>query len=285
MRTLALFIATSLLMSCERNDTLQNQWIKPDSTTISCQDYFSLETKQGVLTNNVWNKHAAKKDPWEQCLEKKTINGEVHYGWSWSWPSGRNVIYAQPQIKVGSSPWAPTPKLDDSFPLKIIGLSQLDISHEIEVSTNGNHNTAITMWLISEPYEGKETNTDIIVAEIMFWTDSTKGHFDPAGQKLTEVKIANNIWEVWYQKDWSDTSGIQKNKWTNVSFRLKKSSKKAFIPALSLLMFAVKKELISEDWYIADIELGNEIMDGAGITWIKEFSVHSQVKNHTIKGS
>jgi len=260
-------------MSCEESFNDRTIWIKPDSITISCDEYFNVETDIGILTNNVWNKHAAKKDVWQQCLEKRVIDGEIQYGWSWSWPFGRRVIYSQPQIKIGASPWAPEPKFDQSFPIKISGLSELQIQHELEITTNGNHNIATTMWLVSEPYKGNKPNADIIAAEVMIWTYSTESHFDPAGKKFSEIEIGSDTWEVWYQKNWDDKSGINENKWISLSFRNKKSSMKAIIPALSLLKFATTEGLISEDLYIADVELGNEIMSGSGMTWIKQFGV------------
>ncbi|AWF82276.1 glycoside hydrolase family 12 [Microbulbifer sp. A4B17] len=253
------------------------EWIKPETITISCKDYYSVPTKFGVLSNNVWNKHAAKDDPWSQCLEKRHVDGELQFGWSWSWPYGREVIYAQPQIKVGSSPWAPEPKFDDSFPLKISSLTELDIFHHTESMSNGNHNTTTTMWLISEAYRGGEQNRSVIAAEIMIWTYFTEGHFSPAGRKRGELSINGTVWEIWYDKNWKDMSGINDNNWVYISFKAKQPSVKVSIPGLKLLKFAIQDGLISKDWYIADVELGNEVMSGSGVTWVKDFAVNYNI--------
>ncbi|MGO4892945.1 GH12 family glycosyl hydrolase domain-containing protein [Flavobacterium sp. W21_SRS_FM6] len=266
-----IFVLVILLWSCTPDN--RPEWVKPKSVVVSCDEYYNLETKYGVLTNNVWNKHAAENDSWEQCIEKLNIDGIVQYGWSWSWPFERRVIYSQPQIKMGASPWAPEPKFNDSFPLKISKLEKLIITHELDISSNGEHNNVTTMWLLSEAYRGDKVRPDLIKAEVMIWTYSTKNHFDPAGKRHGELKIGSDVWEVWYQKDWHDKSGVNDNQWISLSFKAQKSSMKASIPALELLQFAVDKGLISKDLYIADIELGNEIMSGSGITWIKELSV------------
>ncbi|WP_444943744.1 GH12 family glycosyl hydrolase domain-containing protein [Microbulbifer sp. ZKSA006] len=252
-------------------------WVKPEGATISCDDFYSAPTKLGVLSNNVWNKYAAKDDPWTQCLKERLVDGELQFGWSWSWPFGRQLIYSQPQIKVGSSPWSPEPKFDDSFPLKMSSLTKLDISHHTESVSNGDHNTATTMWLISEEYRGDEQNRSVIAAEIMIWTYFTEGHFSPAGRKYSELTVNGAAWEVWYHKDWRDMSGVNDNNWVYVSFRLKQPSMKISIPALELLSYAVKEGLISKELYIADVELGNEIMSGSGVTWIKDFTVDYRV--------
>lgn len=248
-------------------------WVKPESTTISCAEYYNVETKDGIFTNNVWNKHAAKQDPWSQCLEKRTIGGSTQYGWSWSWPRGRRVVYSQPQIKVGSSPWAPEPKFDSSFPLKISDLTKLSISHDIEVHSNGQHNTATTMWLTTEPYKGNKPKLSIIAVELMVWTYSTANHFNPAGRKRGELRVGDMTWEVWYQKDWEDKSMVNNNNWISVSFKAGTSSMKAEIPALTLLNYAIQQKLIPEGLFVADVELGNEIMSGDGIAWVKTFRV------------
>ncbi|CAH9051165.1 hypothetical protein PSECIP111854_00691 [Pseudoalteromonas sp. CIP111854] len=129
------------------------------------------------------------------------------------------------------------------------------------------------MWLITEEYNGSEPKKSVIAAETMFWTYSTTGHFNPAGQKFGEIMINDTTWEVWHQKDWDDKSGVNDNKWVNVSFRAKKLMMSANIPALNLLKYAINERLISQNLFIADVELGNEIMSGAGIAWVKEFSV------------
>ncbi|WP_353413911.1 hypothetical protein [Arenicella sp. 4NH20-0111] len=43
--------------------------------------------------------------------------------------------------------------------------------------------------------------------------------------------------------------------------------------ALKLLERAIDSDFISDDIYIADIELGNEIMSGSGNAWVKKFTV------------
>ncbi|MDC8831355.1 glycoside hydrolase family 12 [Alteromonas gilva] len=269
-----LIMLIAFVVSCGYEEAESDKWIKPESTTISCEEYFSYPTKQGVLTNNVWNKKAAESDSWRQCLEKRSVDGETQFGWSWSWPFGRRVIYSQPQIKIGSSPWAPEPKFDTSFPLKISALSKLDIAYDLEVTTNGNHNIATTMWLISEAYTGSKPNRSVIAAEIMIWTYSTNAHFDPAGAKYSEITTSDGAnWEVWFQKEWQDKSEENDNRWVHVAFRATNSSMKADINGLELLTYAIEENLISEEHYIADVELGNEIMSGSGMTWVKKFDV------------
>ncbi len=266
-----LFLAALLmLLSCENEP-----WIKPKTDSLGCSDYLSITSPNGTLYNNVWNKKAANDHEWSQCIEKNIVNNSDIYGWSWSWPLKKwplsnSYIYAYPQIKLGNSPWDPQPNTDKRFPFKISALNKLNITHDIYIKTNGQHNLATTMWLIDSP---NEINQSSIVAELMIWTYSTPEHFNPAGKLYGTFKAENENWEVWVDKNWVDLSGENDNKWVNITFRGENSNLKSSFNALELIQYVVEKDILKKEWYISDIELGTEIMSGAGIAWINAFNV------------
>jgi len=268
-----MFIAVLALASCRSESTAPSSWIKPESTVLGCEDYQSLEVKPGVLYNNVWNKHADESGDGVQCLESRIVDGVIQYGWSWSWPEGKRVIYAYPQIKRGASPWAPKPTDDDRFPAKISSLQALELAFETETTTNGIHNLAASMWLTKEPIGDEAPNPSAIAAEVMIWTYSTRGHFNPAGKKAADIMVGGAQWEVWVDRNWKDVSGMNQNRWTYITYRSKENSMSANIDLMELLGHAVEQQLISADLYVSNLELGNEIMSGSGITWVKSFSV------------
>lgn len=211
--------------------------------------------------------------------KKKTVGDSTIYGWSWSWPYGKRAIYGYPQIKVGSSPWDPEPTFDERFPIAISQLENLNISFDVETRSNGNYNLATSMWLIIEPNQSSKSNKSNIAAEIMFWTYATAGQFNPAGQKYGEVLLAGEWWEIWYEKNWSDASLVNKNRWVYISFKSKKNALKTKINALEHLRYAIQEKLISENLLITDIELGNEVMSGEGTTWVKDFKIQTELKS------
>ncbi len=268
-----ILIAVFALASCGRNDSKPSSWVKPESTVLGCEDYQSIAIEYGVLYNNVWNQQADDGGNAVQCLESREVDGVVQYGWSWSWPQGKQVIYAYPQVKVGTSPWAPKPGFDDRFPAKISSLQALEIAFDAETVTDGNHNLAASMWLTNSAIQGDEPDPSLIAAEVMVWTYSTSGHFDPAGKKLSEVQIDDARWEVWVDRNWKDVSGLNENRWVYLTFRSTQNSMKASIDLLKLLTYAIKREIITAELYVSDLELGNEIMGGSGVTWIKLFDV------------
>lgn len=252
--------------------------IDTNSIIVTCRDYDIVETKQGLLTNNVWNKKAAGNQNWSQCIIKKTENDSSVFGWSWSWPKGKGVIYGYPQIKIGASPWTPGQKFDDRFPMKISLMEELMISFDVEVHSSDSYNLAASMWLIFDSKPGLQENKSNIAAEVMFWTYKTIGLFNPAGHKIGEVNLDDEIWEVWVEKNWKDTSGVNKNRWVYIAFKSKTPTLKTTIKALELLQYAIRSKIISDNLFIADVELGNEVMGGEGVTWVKKFKVDSKIK-------
>lgn len=267
MKVIRWLTSLSLLVSCT-NET----WTKPETHTLGCTDYLTVTSPFGTLYNNVWNKKAAKSKSWSQCLEKKIGHDNI-YGWSWQWPITNNLVYAYPQIKVGNSPWDPQDNADSRFPLKISELKKLNVSHDVHVKTNGQHNLATSMWLVDAAKQGKDLSKQDIVAELMIWTYTTPEHFNPAGKLVDTVKTNSHTWELWVDKNWGDISGENDNKWTYVTFRAKNSNLKSEFDALKLLNKAIDKGLFKPTWYIADIELGTEIMSGSGLVWINSFNV------------
>lgn len=267
-----ILLAVLTLASC-RSDSTQTPWVKPESTPLGCEDYQSIPVAAGVLYNNVWNKHADTKGTGVQCLESRTVDGALQYGWSWSWPGGRRVIYAYPQIKRGASPWAPVPNSDERFPVKISSLRTLDLAFDVEILTNGIHNLAASMWLTREPIKGEEPNSSVIAAEVMVWTYATKGHFNPAGKKVDTFLVDGVTWEIWFDKNWQDASGVNDNRWTYLTYKSTENLLSTKIDLAKLLAYGVEKQFIAREWYVSNLELGNEIMSGAGITWVKSFDV------------
>jgi hypothetical protein len=238
-------------------------------SAIHCGDYYSEKTADGTLYNNVWNKNAAGKFAWSQCLEKDAASGL--YGWSWNWPVRSDAIFAYPQIKLGTSPWAPSPGVNPEFPLENGALHSLIVEHELQIQGQTEHNVATSLWLTNTPDIGTQPNPSAIVAELMIWTYTTQRHMNPAGAHKGDFNDGKQTWEVWFDKNWSDASGANHNKWIYITFRAKNSSLKAEFDVMKLTRYAVEQRILPAKFYIADIELGTEIMSGSGQAWVKQF--------------
>ena len=262
-------IALLLLMTSCKPPPLE--WYKPATHTITCADYALHPVNSATLYNNVWNKRAARGFPSVQCLEKDPATGDV--GWSWRWPHKDDAIFAYPQIKIGASPWAPEPNARPEFPLKAAELKALMVSHELAISGNSEHNIATSMWLTNTGAIGKTPNPTAIIAELMIWSYASANHMNPAGKHFDDFSAGGQQWEVWGQQQWRDPSGVNNNKWTNLTFRAKQPSYTASFDALQFVRYGIDKKLLPADAYIADVEVGTEIMRGAGLAWVRQFEV------------
>ncbi len=175
MRThLLILIPALLLISCN-NSSIDIEKIEEEVSSakvISCDDFQSITTENGLLYNNVWNKRAAQNHPHSQCLTSKTFDGKEQQGWTWDWPEGKRVIYAYPQIKVGASPWQPSPSFNNTFPVKISSLASLSLSFELDILTNSNYNIASSMWVTKTRVLGAQPQPSSIAAEIMVLFDN-----------------------------------------------------------------------------------------------------------------
>jgi hypothetical protein len=267
--TFWVFISSLSLFSCQKESASKIVWKKPETQTISCGDYFSEITPNGILYNNVWNKNAAKNFSWSQCLEKNSTTGL--FGWSWVWPTESSVIFSYPQIKLGVSPWAPQPKLSSEFPLESANLRSLIVEHELEIQGNSEHNVATSLWLTKTKEIGEKPNPSAIIAELMIWSYTTPTHMNPAGTHKGDFEARNQLWEVWVEKNWTDASGANNNKWTYITFRAKNRNLKAKFDVIDFTNYAVAQNILPKEFYISDIELGTEVMSGSGLVWVRQF--------------
>ena len=273
--TALILVAMLTLISCSDNTfELEQQlaMVKP----ITCDDFQAANTEMGLLYNNVWNKQAAHNHSSSQCLISRIVEGKTQFGWSWDWPQGNPVIYAYPQIKVGASPWQPEPNFNKTFPVKIASLTSLSLSCDLAILSNGNYNIASSMWITKTAVTGAQAQPASIAAEIMVWTFATQHHFSPGGQKTDEFTLGEQTWEVWLDKNWQDASGANANKWIYIAFKAKTNTLSHNIDMLGLLHYALAKQFIESDYYVADVELGNELMGGKGLVWINSFNVSLQ---------
>ncbi len=284
-----LIVAPSLFFLSACSVTDYESISMPEHEVINCEDYGTESTNLGLLVNNVWNKHAVGGKPeggTRQCLVKLRRDDDIVYGWLWDWPRSPRAVFAQPQIKLGASPWDPSMSFGNDFPVRVAEVSSADLSHRLSVTSNGNYNVAATMWLTDVPIDSRsqltlEQRRQAIVAEFMIWTYYTADQFKPGGQKLYTATVGGLEWEYWYKQDWGDVSRRNENNWRYITFRLTEPSLDVNIELDELLDFAHQRGAIDKQWFIGDLELGTEVMGGQGFATLErfEFSLNNDLRS------
>lgn len=247
--------------------------VDPLPTNLGCVDYFEYNTGNGILTNNVWNKQAAGNFAYSECVTYKGPASAKIWGWSWNWPSNSGNVFSYPEIVFGWKPWNPDASTTSSLPKKISSLNTLNFSYDLTVTTNGMHNVATSMWLTDNgvAYAGLP-NASHITTEFMIWTDGYS--WSPAGTLRGHYTSPTGIvYEVWFTPFHGDSSGQNSIVWKYVAYRATTPTLSTTLDIKSILNDAVTRGFVSANDYVSDVELGNEVMSGAGQTWINSISL------------
>ncbi len=265
---LGLFAGSNSACTAQKHE----EWIVPDTEELNCDAWAEVPHQGAVYFNNVWNVQAVGDFPWTQCIVRDPADSE-RLGFQWKWPGSGTNIFAQPQAKIGMSPWDPVPRLDDRFPIGIRSIEAMRVTTEVEVDGPSQYNIVTTLWLTKSPAIISEPKPDSIVAEVMIWTYATADHLSPAGTKIGSVVHDGAAWDIWLDESWHDVSGKNDNRWIYVAFVAQDPRFSAEFDPVALLRSEPLKALNFDDAYIADIELGAEVMRGEALLWIDQFEV------------
>jgi hypothetical protein len=241
----------------------------------TCEGYGSRSTPFGDLQNNVWNAHSATDFDWTQCLAMRTLDAKTQYGWYWQWPEDGKAVYAQPQITLGHSPWLDHNLVKSGYPISINQLEKLEVDYSLEILTDGELNLATTLWLTHSDIIQTQVDKTSIAAEVMIWSYASDDFYaNPAGENVGEIIVDGIEWEIWVNENWHDTSGKNDNSWVYLAFRALQPLMQIKFDAAQMLRHSVERQLIPSDLYIADIQLGTEVMSGTGQVWLNFYQVN-----------
>ena len=110
----------------------------------------------------------------------------------------------------------------------------------------------------------------------MFWTYATEGQMDPAGTRIGDIEQGGKTWSVWLDREWGDASGVNDNQWIYLAFKAEEPSFESRFDAAELLGSDLLTDLGLQEFYVADVEVGTEIMNGEGVAWVDRFEVNTK---------
>jgi hypothetical protein len=216
------------------------------------------------LFNNVWNK-GATTGHYRQKIFVNDDGGKPIFGWAWKWRDSSGVA-TYPEIQVGQSPWNGEAAPDSGFPFRA-GSKKLVVGYDIALEATGSYNLAFEFWAVSALPAGKDT----ITHEVMIWIAGER--LGAAGNLVGKTTIGGNEFSILMSKNHGDASGVNQNTWTIVSLLAEKPILHGPLDIGQIIDFLLKNGTLEARLFIANLELGDEVMRGSGTTVIRNYAV------------
>lgn len=238
--------------------------------TLGCADTFVVPTHIGIVSNNAWNSRVAAGSSSRQCVQSRRVDGHDEYGWAWQWPPAGDALLSFPQVVRGWRPWQGGTSSQADLPLRISSVGKLRLAYDVETHATGKYNLATTLWITRSGTVGPEPDPHDISTDLMIWTDGFA--FDPFGSKTDQVSIDGIEYEIWRAAGLGDASG-KGPRWDYVAYRATAPRSAVSLDLRKILEHAVTAGFVSAEHYVSNVEVGNEIMSGAGETWIRQLTL------------
>jgi hypothetical protein len=238
----------------------------PGTTVFESEQDFASTVINGRyrLFNNVWNK-GATTGRYRQKIFVNDDNGKTIFGWAWKWKDSSGVA-TYPEIQAGVSPWNGEAAPDSGFPFPA-GSKKLVVDYDITIEASGNYNLAFEFWAVS----ALPPNKDTISHEVMIWIAGER--LGAAGSEVGKTTVQGTTYSVNLSKNHGDASGANQNTWTIISLLAEKPVLHGPLDIGQIIDYLLKNGFLTPRHYIANLELGDEVMRGTGTTVVRNYAV------------
>ena len=231
---------------------------------MQCEEAVTAASGSYEVENNVWGKGALTD--WSQCVgaTNSTRRG-LAARWTWDWKSQDNQVKAFPEVVFGHKPGtarSTTPLL----PRKLGEMRRVVMDYDISTQRNGTGNLSVDIWLTDTP-----TPTTFAVPpithEVMIWLE-TFGPMYAGGEQIDTVSIHGIPYRVYV----GEKFGLG---WRYIAFKPENTPMQpvAQLDLMPYLLYLQTKGLVTPESHVANINLGNEIISGAGTTQVNHLAI------------
>lgn len=238
----------------------------PGTTVFESEQDFASTVVNGRyrLFNNTWNR-GASSGRHRQKIFVKDDGGKTVFGWAWKWKDSSGVA-TYPEIQAGVSPWNGEVAPDSGFPF-LAGTKKLTVDYDIALEASGSYNLAFEFWVVSGLPPGKDT----ITHEVMIWIGGER--LAAAGSEVGKVTVQGTTYGVNLKKNHGDASGEHQNTWTIISLLAEKPVLHGPLDVGQIIDYLLADGYLTRRHYIANLELGDEVQRGSGITVVRNYGV------------
>lgn len=231
---------------------------------MQCEEAVTAASGSYEVENNVWGKGALTD--WSQCVgaTNSTRRG-LAARWTWDWKSQDNQVKAFPEVVFGHKPGtarSTTPLL----PRKLGEMRRVVMDYDISTQRSGTGNLSVDIWLTDTP-----TPTTFAVPpithEVMIWLE-TFGPMYAGGEQIDTVSIHGIPYRVYV----GEKFGLG---WRYIAFKPENTPMQpvAQLDLMPYLLYLQTKGLVTPESHVANINLGNEIISGAGTTQVNHLAI------------
>jgi len=111
----------------------------------------------------------------------------------------------------------------------------------------------------------------------MIWI--ANGGQRPSGIRRGSVEVNGVVFDTYINARQHDASGASPNEWTYVAFVARTPVLQGPLDITRFLDTLVPLGIVTPKMWITDVELGNEVADGAGIAEVEDFSLQITKQN------
>ena len=220
-----------------------------------------------ILANNVWNKGRADVN-FEQEVFVEELNGKPALGWRWRSPwQMRPAIIAYPELICGNKPWDQPIGSYIGLPFHP-GQKQLSADYKIHLQATGSYNMAFELWAVSQ----LPPDPASIHAEVMIWLANSGQR--PSGIYRGSLSTGGVSYDLYINEHQHDASGTAKNEWIYVAYVARTAQLSGPLNFSPFLDDLRQRQILNSNQWITNVELGNEVADGAGIAEVQDFALH-----------
>jgi len=239
------------------------------ATTVleATQDYGKI-TVPGtgcVLVNNVWDRKITPEG-FAQSVFLEKRGDEALPGWRWNAPGKRSAVLGMPELVCGDKPWDAPLGLRPEFPFRA-GDKRLTADFDIELEAEGRYDMAFSLWAVAKLPAVKAN----ITHEIMIM-NANSGE-PPAGDKIGTLQTGGTVFDIYLDKNQGMITGPDPFTWTLIEFIARKPLLKGSLDIGAFIDELLGRRILTRDHFLTDVELGNEVSDGAGRVAVRKLDL------------
>lgn len=227
------------------------------------------------VLNNVWNPGPLVYETdylIDSVFDPLDLTSGVSFTWSFPHKTEAHpTIIAYPEVIFGPAPMGGGGKPSDvggMFPLRVDAIDELTARYDVSYEGNtGGFNVAFDIWLTDKPNGGSDSVTN----EVMVWLHA--GGVVPSGSVVGQYQEGDDSASIYMSKGGS---------WTYTAVVFDEDRPEGSISITGILETLVELGIVAPSEYLASVELGAEIVAGAGRLTISDLTLEAEVEDRRI---